>query len=142
MRPTKFLAVAVLSLACVAPATAAQEELALDMIEYETSSECLAALSDMPSLCANVRFSGFETVQAARWDVDGDGHKDLVVRRFTRSDCASYGCTTRVFLSREGALRPTQPVVTAAGLIVQCDIHGRRGLNLAHVENGPCISFK
>ena len=114
----------------------------LDMTEYETVTSCEAALGKMRELCAGVRFNSLETVQAAHADVDGNGHVDLVVRRFTRQECSSQGCLTRVYLSDGQNYRPATPTVIAAGVISQCATATGRGLNLAHRSDGECQSFK
>lgn len=68
------------------------------------------------------------SVETTRIDVDGDGAKDLLVRRRSKNDCGPGGCATFVLFARGGDFVLADPPINAEGPVESCRNDGVPGV--------------
>ncbi len=81
------------------------------------------------------------SVETARLDVDGDGRRDMILRRRSKNDCGPGGCATFVLFDRPGGYVLADPPINADGPAEPCRNDGEPGVRfpLAGADAG-CIA--
>lgn len=80
------------------------------------------------------------TVSVARFDIDGDGADDMVLRRESVVDCGTQGCATFVLFARGGDFVPADPPINAHGPAAACLRDGVPGVRFAQAgPDAACI---
>jgi len=90
-------------------------------------------------VCDEIDFSDTQ-IETARFDVDGDGDRDLIIRISGGFWCGSHGCSTDIYLSQDGRLHWAEPPLVTDGPVMTCKDAGKQGLRF--VATGPCFIFK
>ncbi len=80
------------------------------------------------------------TVSAARFDIDGDGADDMILRRESVVDCGTHGCATFVLFARSGDFVIADPPINAHGPAAACVRDGVPGVRFAQAgPDAACI---
>ena len=81
------------------------------------------------------------SVEMAQLDVDGDGTRDMLLRRRSKNDCGPGGCATFVLFDRPGGHVLADPPINAEGPAERCRNDGEPGVRfpLAGKDAG-CIA--
>ena len=81
------------------------------------------------------------SVETTRLDVDGDGRRDLILRRRSKNDCGAGGCATFVLLGRPGGYVLADPPIHAEGPAEPCRNDGEPGVRFPLAgEDASCIA--
>ena len=140
--PFLFCLAATASCGANAPMRAASPTPVVPVVLAHLSSldQCRRSLTGRREACDDIAFAAGEGIDAARFDVDGDGARDLIVRRLTRLSCGSHGCATLVYLSRPRGFRLAEPQIVSNGPIAPCRDGAAAGLSLSSGD-GPRRCF-
>ena len=113
----------------------------VDFTLVHSAAECRRIVSK-PDLCGDADTEQSQ-MEIAPVDVDGDGAKDLIIRRQSSLTCGSHGCSTDVYFQRgETYVRGDPPLVTAGPLYL-CRSTAGAGIEASTGSGrGPCIIIK
>ena len=116
-------------------------------VEFVEAHDCRALPAQAVRLCKSVTYAKTRREKGSfsyAWiDADGDGDRDLVVRRSSLVDCGTLGCSTDVLFRQSRNYLVTTPPLVTFGRVERCRDYKGWGLRFGDRGlPGACLHFK